>query len=377
MVEVETLDAVVVGGGVIGLAVARQLALKGRDVTLFEAEATLGAHASSRSSEVIHAGLYYEPGSLKAELCARGRQALYAYCAEQGVAHARLGKLVVATRDAQIPELERIHARAAANGVDDLTWLDSAEIRTLEPAITAERALLSPSTGIVDSHGLMMALKRETLARSGRVLLRSPVLGGRVDDSGFVLEIGGTEAASVRCRTLVNAAGSMAPALSQSLAGVPAKSIPAPFFAKGHYFALTGSSPFRHLVYPVPEPGGLGVHVTLDLAGRARFGPDVSWVSGLDYAFDEGRAPAFYSAIRAYYPALADGELEPAYVGVRPKLGPAGSTCDFVISGPATHGVPDLVALYGIESPGLTAALALAERCVAALTESVFTPPSV
>ncbi|HEX5101177.1 MAG TPA: NAD(P)/FAD-dependent oxidoreductase [Polyangiaceae bacterium] len=369
MARLEALDAVIAGGGVIGLAVARALARAGRSVVLLEAETALGTHASSRNSEVVHAGIDYAPGSLKAELCVAGKHALYAYCEEQGVPYALPGKLVVATRDAEIAELERLAARAEANGVHDLVWLDGAGVRALEPELTAVRALWSPSTGIVSSHALMAALKREAVERGAVVVLSTPVLGGRVEQGGFVLELGGSEPTTVRCRTFVNAAGLAATALSRALAGVPATSIPRQYFAKGRYFALTGASPFRHLVYPVPEPGGLGVHVTLDLAGAVRFGPDVTWVDGVDYAVEETRAAAFYAAVRRYYPALADGALVPSYAGVRTKLVPSGAPPgDFVVSDERAHGVPGLVALYGIESPGLTACLAIAERACASLT---------
>jgi L-2-hydroxyglutarate oxidase LhgO len=367
MVESEELDIVVIGAGVIGLAVARALALEGREVVVLESESALGLHTSSRNSEVIHAGIYYPTGSLKASLCVAGKLALYDYCARQGVPHARLGKLIVATRDEEIPELERILGRARANGVEDLTWLDAADVRALEPGVVAVRALLSPSTGIIDSHGLMAAFKRDAAEHGAHVVTSTPVLAGRLEDGGFVLELGGAEPATVRCRTLVNAAGLRAPTVSRSIAGVNATAIPSEHFAKGHYFVLGGRSPFGRLVYPVPVPGGLGVHVTLDLAGQARFGPDVSWLGDVDYTFDESRAPAFYTAIRAYYPALPDGSLVPGYTGIRPKLGPAGTTHDFVIQGPDVTGAPGFAALYGIESPGLTASLAIAERVRAAL----------
>ena len=367
MQEADRLDVVVIGGGVVGLAIARALARTGREVVVLEAESTLGVHTSSRNSEVIHAGIYYPTGSLKASLCVTGRLALYDYCAREGVAHAQLGKLIVATRDEEIPELERILGRARANGVADLEWLDAADVRALEPDVTAVRALWSPSTGIIDSHGLMAALKRDAVESGAHVVTSTPVLGGRVEDNGFRLELGGAERASVRCHTVVNAAGLRAPSVSRSIEGLPASAIPAEHFAKGHYFVLGARAPFRRLVYPVPVPGGLGVHVTLDLAGQARFGPDVTWVDGVDYDFDERRAEAFYTAIRAYYPALADGSLAPGYTGIRPKLGPAGTTHDFLIQGPDATGVPGFAAPYGIESPGLTASLAIAERVRASL----------
>lgn len=357
------LDAVVIGAGVVGLAVARSLALAGREVVIVEKEATLGVHASSRNSEVIHAGLYYPTGSLKAELCVAGRHALYAYAEAARVDHARLGKIIVATRDEEIPALERILLQARANGVDDLEVLDGSAVRSLEPGVHAVKGLLSPSTGIVDSDGFMHALRRDALEAGAHVLFSTPVLGGSVEGGGLAIRLGGEEPVTARCRLVVNAAGLFAPAVARSIEGAELGSVPTAYFSKGHYFVLGGRSPFRRLVYPVPVPGGLGVHVTLDLGGQARFGPDVAWVDSVDYSFDETRAASFYAAIRRYYPALAEGRLEPGYTGIRAKLGPAGSAAqDFVIAGPDAHGVPGLVALYGIESPGLTAALAIAER---------------
>jgi L-2-hydroxyglutarate oxidase LhgO len=366
--ELHRLDVAVVGGGVVGLAVARALALAGREVMVIEAETAIGMHTSSRNSEVIHAGIYYAPGSLKARFCVAGKHALYEYAARTDVAHERLGKIIVATRDEQIPTLEKLKAQAEANGVADLTWLDQADVRALEPAVVCVRGLLSPSTGIVDSHGLMQALRRDATNEGATVLLSTPVVGGRVRDDGIELSIGGTDPTTVSCRTVVNAAGLWAQKIAASIEGIPKPSIPGSHFAKGHYFTLAGRSPFKRLVYPVPVPGGLGVHVTLDLAGKARFGPDVSWVETIDYAFDESRAASFYPAIRSYFPDLTDGSLEPGYTGIRPKLGPATSPAhDFVLQGPSDHGVPGLVNLYGIESPGLTAALALADEVRARL----------
>jgi len=355
-------DAAVIGAGVIGLGVARALARSGREVFVVEQERFAGFHTSSRNSEVIHAGIYYPPGSLKARLCVAGRQALYAYCAERGVEHRRTGKLIVATREEEVPALEGILRNAEANGVCDLAWLDAAQIHSLEPGVRAVRGLLSPSTGIVDSHGLMQALRADAEVAGAQVLLRTPVLSGTVRDGGVELALGGDEPATVGFRTVVNCAGPWAQTVARSIAGVPARSIPPQRFARGHYFVLSGPTPFRHLVYPVPVPGGLGTHVTLDLAGRARFGPDVQWIDGVDYGFDESRAASFYRSIRSYFPALADGALEPGYTGVRPKLsGPGEPAADFLVQGPAEHGVPGLVQLFGIESPGLTAVLPLAE----------------
>ncbi|MCA1826625.1 MAG: NAD(P)/FAD-dependent oxidoreductase [Myxococcales bacterium] len=343
-------DAAVIGAGVVGLAIARSLALAGREVTVLEAERAVGQHTSSRNSEVIHAGIYYPPGSLKARLCVEGRDALYRYCAERGVPHARLGKLIVATSDEEVAALERLRINAEANGVDDLAILSAAEAHELEPEISCVRALLSPSTGIVDSHALMAALRRDAEAAGAVVALAKPVLSGRVETDGIELSAGGD---TIRFRLVVNSAGPWAQEVARRL-GVP--SIPKAYFAKGHYFTLSGPAPFRRLVYPVPPPIGLGTHVTLDLAGRARFGPDVQWCDRVDYSFDESRAPDFYASIRRYYPALKDGALQPGFTGVRPMLAPPGSPrADFMI-----QAMPGLVNLYGIDSPGLTAALAIA-----------------
>jgi L-2-hydroxyglutarate oxidase LhgO len=358
-------DVAVIGAGVVGLAVARALARAGREVFVLEQERFVGFHTSSRNSEVIHAGLYYPPGSLKARFCVAGQRALYDYCAERGVPHRRTGKLIVATRDEEIPALQRILDNARASGVETLRWVDAAEIHALEPEVRAARGLFSPTTGIIDSHALMEALRGDAEAAGARLLLRTPVRSGRVEGGGVTLDLGGDEPAAVGFRLVVNSAGPWAQAVARGIEGFPASSVPVQRFARGHYFVLSGRTPFRHLVYPVPVPGGLGTHVTLDLAGRARFGPDVQWIDGVEYGFDESRAGAFYDSIRSYYPALADGALEPGYTGVRPKLsGPGEPPADFVVQGPADHGVPGLVNLYGIESPGLTAALPLAQRVV-------------
>lgn len=353
----------------IGLAVARRLALAGREVVLIERERFTGFHTSSRNSEVVHAGIHYPPGSLKARFCVAGRDALYDYCIEHRVPHARTGKLVVATCDEELPALEHIRSAAAANGVE-LDWLDVDAVRELEPAVSAVRALWSPFTGIVDSHAFMSAL-REDAERAGTiVVLGTQVISGRVCDDGVELALGGDEPSRVRFRLVVNCAGLWAPELARRIEGFPPVTIPPQRYAKAHYFVLTGRSPFRHLVYPVPVPGGLGTHLTLDLAGRARFGPDVQWVDAVDYAFDESRVDGFYASVRRYWPGLPDGALQPGYTGIRPKVsGPGEPPSDFLLHGPAVHGVPGLVHLYGIESPGLTAALALADE-VAALAGS-------
>jgi len=380
MAPAPQLDAVVIGGGVIGLALARALSRSGREVTLLETEARLGQHTSSRNSEVIHAGIYYSPGSLKARLCVQGKALLYAYAEEHGIAHRRLGKIVVATRDDEVPALEGIWANARACGVMDLEWLDASDIARLEPAVKAVRGLLSPSTGIIDSHGLMAALRRDALEAGAQIVTSSPLTGGHVIEDGFELQIGGAEPSTVTCRSVVNAAGLWAQNVARSIRGVPESSIPLQYFAKGHYFTLEGSAPFSRLVYPVPVPGGLGVHVTLDLAGQARFGPDVSWIDGVDYAFDDedGKRDArFYAAIHSYFPGLRDGALVPGHTGIRPKLVGAGAAAsDFVIQGAEVHGVRGLLNLYGIESPGMTAALAVGRLGISVKQHRSGWPPS-
>jgi L-2-hydroxyglutarate oxidase LhgO len=364
----ESVDCVVIGAGVVGLAVARALALAGREVLVLEKERWVGSETSSRNSEVIHAGIYYPKGSLKAQLCLAGKHKLYAYCAERGIAHRRLGKLIVACSEAEIAILDGVRQRAEANGVDDLRWLGSNELRALEPELAAIGAYVSPSTGIIDSHGLMLAYEADLEAAGGMVVLRAPVLSGRVEAPGFTLEIGGAEPMRLACRLLVNSAGIHAPSLARRIAGIPPASIPRDYFCRGVYFTLAGRSPFRHLIYPVPEAAGLGVHLTLDLAGQARFGPDVEWIDGIDYTVDPRRGERFYAAIRTYWPALRDGALQPGYAGIRPKIsGAKEPAADFLLQGSAEHGIAGLVNLYGIESPGLTASLAIAERVLSLL----------
>ena len=364
----DEVECVVVGAGVLGLATARALALNGHEVVVLDKASTIGFETSSRNSEVIHGGLYYPPGSVKALTCVEGRERLYAYCRRLRIPHARLGKLIVATDQAEIAGVEAIAAAARANGVGDLEWLDGAQARRLEPALDCVAALLSPSTGIIDSHALMLAYQGEAEAAGAMVVLRTPVLGGAVTNAGFELAIGGAEPARLVCRMLVNAAGLEAPALARAIAGIPAPTIPTAYFCRGVYFTLSGRAPFRRLVYPMPPPGGLGVHLTLDLAGQARFGPDVEWIEAIDYSVDPRRGDRFYAAIRRYWPALPDGALQPGYAGIRPKIsGPGEPAADFVVQGPQDHGVPGLANLYGIESPGLTASLPLADRVVRAV----------
>ena len=361
------IEAVVVGAGVIGLAIARELALTGREVAILEAGPAIGLETSSRNSEVIHGGLYYPTGSLKHRLCVAGKQALYRFCAERGVPHQQIGKLVVATHEGQLPALAALAERARANGVP-VQPVDAAEVKRLEPAIRGLAGLLSPTTGIIDSQGLMLALLGEAEAHGAVLALHTPVLGGAVTAEGFRLSLGGAEPGSITARLLVNAAGHGAEALSRALAGLPPASVPKIHLARGVYFTLSGATPFRRLVYPMPDAASLGVHVTLDLAGRARFGPDVEWVEGVDYTVDPARAALFYPAIRSYWPDLPDGALQPAYAGVRPKLqAPGAPPADFAIQGPQDHGVPGLVALYGMESPGLTSSLAIAELAASLL----------
>ena len=370
----EELDAVVVGAGVVGLAAARALALQGREVLVLEAEAAIGMGVSSRSSEVIHAGLYYPSGSAKARLCVRGRELLYAYCAARGVAHRRCGKLVVATHGSQVPALQALQTQALANGVNDVVWLGQAEVQALEPQVAAVAGLLSPSTGIVDSHGLMLALQGDAERAGARCVFHHQVLGGDCTDQGIHLTVRDSEGelSTWRARTVVNAAGLQAVALAQALRGQPRPPTYRSHWAKGHYFSLQGRAPFSRLVYPLPEPGGLGVHLTLDLQGRARFGPDVAWVDTLDYRPDPSRQSSFEAAIRRYWPGLPDGALSPDYTGIRPKIsGPGEPNADFEIWGPQQHGTPGLVHLLGIESPGLTSCLALGEAVVALLEPKV------
>ena len=371
--QAEEIDAVVIGAGVVGLAVARALARQGRETIVLEREAAVGTITSARNSEVIHAGLYYPAGSLKARLCVRGRELLYAHCASHGVAHARCGKLIVATDDAQRGALDAIAAHASANGVGDLLRLDGAEARRLEPALRCVGALLSPSTGIVDSHGLMLSLQGGLEEAGGALALLGPVEAVDCGERRHLVRVGGAEPMVLAAKVVVNSAGLSAPAVAARTRGLDPRHVPQAHYAKGNYYALAGRAPFSRLVYPVPEPGGLGVHLTLDLGGQARFGPDVEWIEppsaeAIDYRVDPRRADAFYAEIRRYWPALPDGALQPAYSGVRPKLrGPGEPAADFVLQGPAEHGIGGLVNLYGIESPGLTASLAIADEVAAML----------
>ncbi|MEF7613864.1 NAD(P)/FAD-dependent oxidoreductase [Aquincola sp. MAHUQ-54] len=362
---IERVDAVVIGAGVVGLATARALARAGREVVVLEALDAIGTVTSARNSEVIHAGLYYPPGSLKARLCVEGRDRLYAYCAERGIAHRRCGKLVVATQPGQQAYLEKLLVQARANGVDDAVLLGGEAARAMEPALQAVAALHSPSTGIVDSHGFMLALQGESEDHGAMLAFQSPVLAGAMVPGGIELQVGGAQPMRLRAGSVVNSAGLGAPGVAARIEGLAASHVPPAHGCKGSYFSLAGRAPFTRLIYPVPEAAGLGVHLTLDLGGQARFGPDTEWLpddAPIDYRVDPRRADGFYAEIRRYWPALPDGALQPAYSGVRPKIQAEGEPPrDFVLQGPADHGVPGLVNLFGIESPGLTAALAIGD----------------
>ncbi|MEO8120096.1 MAG: NAD(P)/FAD-dependent oxidoreductase [Rhodoferax sp.] len=357
----DQVECVVIGAGVVGLAVARALALAGREVMVLEAASAIGTGTSSRNSEVIHAGIYYAAGSLKARLCVQGKVMLYDYCAERGIGHRRCGKLLVATAPAQLAQLQDMIDKARRNGVNDLVLLSAAQARALEPQLACEAAVYSPSTGIVDSHGLMLALQGDVENAGGIVVLNSPLAHAEYVQG--TINLVANDGTQLQAKTVVNAAGLQAPALAARFKGLDPRHVPRAWFAKGNYFTLAGRAPFSHLIYPLPQAAGLGVHFTLDLGGQAKFGPDVQWVeSPDDLVVDAARGDAFYAEVRKYWPALADGALIPGYAGIRPKIhGPDEAARDFLIQGPADHGVPGLVNLFGIESPGLTSALAIGD----------------
>jgi L-2-hydroxyglutarate oxidase LhgO len=357
----ETADCIVVGAGVVGLAVARTLAAAGREVLVLEAESRIGEHTSSRNSEVIHAGLYYKKGSLRQHLFPRAPNLMYAYCAEHGVPHRRVGKLVIARSADEAEHLRHHMVHATEAGLDDLQWLQPDEARELEPNLACHAAYLSPSSGIVDSHALMLAYQAEVESHGGTVVLRSPVTGGAVTSQGLRVDVSGAEPMTLLCKTLINCAGHGAPPLARAITGLPAGVVPRGYFRRGIYFSVTGR-PFKRLIYPIHGPGGMDIHAVIDLAGNVRFGPDSEWVDRLDYSVDHTRADSFYRAVRRFWPGLPDGALSPAYAGIRPKItGPEEPAADFVIQGPAKHGVPNLINLFGIESPGLTSSLAIGE----------------
>jgi L-2-hydroxyglutarate oxidase LhgO len=358
----DKVECVVIGAGVIGLAIARRLAQAGREVIILEAAEGIGTVTSSRNSEVIHAGIYYRAGSLMARMCVNGRRALYQYCGEHGIPHRNCGKLIVATTPNETAKLQSIRAHAEANGVLDMQTLSGDTARALEPALNCDAALLSPSTGIIDSHAFMLALLGDAEGAGAACAFHAPLLRAKAVAGRIEFDAGGEAPISLECRLLVNAAGLGAPAVARSIEGMPVELIPTPYLAKGNYFSCSARAPFSRLIYPVPEPGGLGVHLTLDLAGQARFGPDVEWVETIDYAVDPARAERFYPAIRRYWPTLPDGALMPSYSGMRPKIvPPAVAVQDFLIQGPRDHGVEGLINLFGIESPGLTSSLAIAD----------------
>ena len=345
----------------VGLAVARALALSGREVMVLEAANGIGTGTSSRNSEVIHAGIYYPQGSLKAQLCVQGKQLLYDYCTQRGIGHSRCGKLIVATSADQVAQLQGIIAKAAANGVHDLVLLSREEAQAMEPQLECVAAIHSPSTGIVDSHALMLSLQGDIENSGGFVVLNTAV--DHLICAPAAIQVIASDGTTLEANTVINAAGLNAPLLAQRITGLDAKHVPPTFWAKGNYFTLSGKSPFSRLIYPVPEAAGLGVHLTIDLGGQAKFGPDVEWVTSPDdLVVDASRGDAFYAEVRKYWPGLKDNALQPSYAGIRPKLqGPGQAAGDFVIQGPADHGVAGLVNLFGIESPGLTSSLAIGE----------------
>ena len=367
----EKIECAVIGAGVVGLAIARKLAMSGRDVVVLEAEPHFGTHTSSRNSEVMHAGIYYPTGSLKARLCFAGRNELYRYCAEHEVNHRRIGKVIVACDDSELAGLDKYRKQAEINGCSDLRMLSGDELAEMEPEVRCVAGFLSPSTGIIDAHGLMLAYLGDIEAHGGALAVASPVVAGAVTPEGILLKVGGAEPMELLCSTVVNSAGFNAQAVARGIAGLPAAGIPPTYYAIGHYYTLSGAAPFNRLVYPVARQDWLGVHVTIDLGGQVKFGPDFAWIDRIDYRFDDSPAheQAFYTAIRRYYPGLKDGALQPGYTGIRPKIhGPKEPAPDFLIHGPRDHGVAGLVNLYGIESPGLTSSLAIGDYVSELLT---------
>jgi L-2-hydroxyglutarate oxidase LhgO len=362
------MQVLVVGAGVVGLAIARQAALDGHDVTVAEATNAIGTGTSSRNSEVIHAGIYYPTNSLRARHCVRGRHLMYAYCASHGVPHRKLGKLLIVTEPGDIPKLEALKTQAEINGVEGMTMIAADEAMRMEPGLACVAACHSPETGILDSHSYMLALRGDIEDRGGMIAFNTPV--ERIERAGakWHVRFGGVEAGTIDVDAVVNAAGHGAQRLAAATEGFPAARVPKHVLAKGNYFKYSGRTPFSRLIYPAPVPGGLGIHITLDLGGAMRFGPDVEWIDTMDFSVDPARAATFYTAVRRYWPGLPDNSLVPDYAGVRPKLtGPGEPAADFIIDTPRDHGLPGLVHLFGIESPGLTSSLSIAEEVVAAL----------
>lgn len=356
------VDCIVIGAGVVGLAVARAVARTGREVVILEKADIIGSETSSRHSEVIHAGIYYAQDSLKARFCVDGKHAMYDFCDSHGVPYNRCGKIIVATDEEQLPELERLKANAVANGVGDLEWMTPAAVTEMEPAVYCVGALFSPSTGILDSHSYMLALQGDAEEAGAMLAYMTPVRGGQVMNDGIRLDCGGDAPMSLTAGIVINCAGLWAQSVAASIAGVPAETVPPTYYCKGNYYTLSGRPPFTRPIYPVPEKAGLGVHVTVDLGGQVRFGPDVEWVNAINYDVDPARAEKFYAAVRKYYPALEDGAIQPGYSGIRPKIqAPDEGAKDFVIQGPDDHGIAGLINLYGIESPGMTSSLAIAD----------------
>ncbi|MGB0629233.1 MAG: NAD(P)/FAD-dependent oxidoreductase [Alphaproteobacteria bacterium] len=359
----DRVDCIVIGAGVVGLAVARAVAFSGREVIVVETADTIGSETSSRHSEVIHAGIYYPQDSLKAKFCVEGKHALYEFCDGHGVSYKRCGKIIVATDEEQLPELEQLKANAAANGVEDLTWMTPQEVIEMEPAVFCVGALWSPSTGILDSHSFMLALQGDAEEAGAMFAFLTPVTGGEVQSSGIRIDCGGAAPMSLAADLVINCGGLWAQSIASKINGIPAASVPPTYYCKGNYYTLSGRPPFSRPIYPVPEKAGLGVHVTVDLGGQVRFGPDVEWIDRIDYDVDPDRADKFYDAVRKYYPGLADGAIQPGYSGIRPKIQAPGEPAkDFVIQGSDEHGVAGLINLYGIESPGMTSSLAIADH---------------
>jgi len=363
------MQVLVVGAGVVGLAVARAAALKGHEVIVAEQTRGIGNGVSSRNSEVIHAGMYYPTGSLRAQHCPRGRRLLYEFCASHGVPHRKCGKLIVATEDAEVAKMEAILNQGRANGVEGFAMIDGAAARAMEPALACVAALHSPETGIIDSHQFMTALRGDLEDSGGMIAFNTRIDRLVHTQAGWLVRYSGSEAGELAVDAVINSAGIGAQALARNTEDYPANRVPRLVLARGNYFGYAGRPVFSRLIYPAPRiDGGLGIHVTLDLAGRMRFGPDVEWIDKEDYDVNASRAASFYGAIRRYWPALRDGTLQPDYAGIRPKLtGPDEPAADFMIEGPGEHGLPGLIHLFGIESPGLTAALSLADEIVAHL----------
>ena len=366
----DKVDCIVIGAGVVGLAIARSLGRRGLDVVVVERNRSFGQETSSRNSEVIHAGIYYPAGSLKAQLCIQGRDLLYAYARDKGIEHAQLGKLIVAVTPQELPVVKQYAERARQCGAGALEYLQPSDVHELEPDIVCAGAVLSPHTGIVDSHELMLSLVGDIEAGNGVIAYNTRFERASVGRDGSTVTFSGSQPLEMGCRLLVNCAGLNASRVAGAIRGLDQQFVPRTRYAQGHYYSLVGRSPFRRLIYPIADAGGLGIHVTLDTAGQARFGPDVRWRDSIDYAFDDTQRPDFLAAIRRYYPAIDEREIAPAYTGIRPKIvGPGSPPADFLIQGDETHGIPGLVNLFGIESPGLTAALAIGEH-----VSSVFAP---